>query len=94
MKAAQEVLRGQERVAPQLRNVFIQRVIFVWVNKREWRHPGPIVNIAVRNAHCLTSLGFETHLCLVTYPGARKKGFRSKFKTVDKAGWKELFCRD
>jgi hypothetical protein len=25
---------------------FIDRVIFVWVNERDWRHLGPIVNIA------------------------------------------------
>ncbi len=39
-------------------------MICVWVNKRDWRHPGPIVNMAVRNAHSLASLGVETHLCL------------------------------
>jgi glycosyltransferase involved in cell wall biosynthesis len=45
---------------------FYQRtpMIFLWVNKRDWRHPGPIVNIGLRNAYHLAEAGFETHLCL------------------------------
>jgi glycosyltransferase involved in cell wall biosynthesis len=39
-------------------------MIFAWLNKREWKHPGPIVNMAVQNAHALASLGYETHLLL------------------------------
>ena len=39
-------------------------MIFAWLNKREWKHPGPIVNMAVQNAHALASLGYETHLFL------------------------------
>lgn len=39
-------------------------MIFVWLNKRAWRHPGPIVNMAVHNAHSLAALGRETHLCV------------------------------
>jgi glycosyltransferase involved in cell wall biosynthesis len=39
-------------------------MIFVWLNKRPWKHPGPIVNMAVRNAHSLAALGHETHLCV------------------------------
>ncbi len=54
-------------------------MIFVWVNKREWRHPGPIVNIAVRNAHCLASLGFETHLCLGAGPESETTTDLGKF---------------
>jgi len=39
-------------------------MIFAWLNKREWKHPGPIVNMAVHNAHALAGLGYETHLFL------------------------------
>jgi glycosyltransferase involved in cell wall biosynthesis len=39
-------------------------MIFAWLNKREWKNPGPIVNMAVHNAHALGSLGYETHLFL------------------------------
>jgi glycosyltransferase involved in cell wall biosynthesis len=39
-------------------------MIFVWVNKRNWKTAGPIVNIAVHNAASFASLGYETHLCL------------------------------
>lgn len=37
---------------------------FLWVNKRDWRHPGPIVNVGVRNAASLAARGRETHLVL------------------------------
>lgn len=37
---------------------------FLWVNKRDWRHPGPIVNVGVRNAASLAARGGETHLVL------------------------------
>jgi glycosyltransferase involved in cell wall biosynthesis len=43
-------------------------MIFLWANKRDWRHPGPIVNIGVRNAYHLAEAGFETHLCLGAGP--------------------------
>ncbi len=39
-------------------------MIIVWVNKRNWRHPGPIVNVSVHNAHSFASLGLESHLCV------------------------------
>ena len=39
-------------------------MIFVWINKRNWRHPGPIVNVSVHNAYSLAELGYETHFCL------------------------------
>lgn len=39
-------------------------MIIVWVNKRNWKHPGPIVNISVHNAHSFASIGLESHLCL------------------------------
>jgi glycosyltransferase involved in cell wall biosynthesis len=39
-------------------------MIFAWLNKREWKNPGPIVNMAVHNAHALASAGYETHLFL------------------------------
>jgi glycosyltransferase involved in cell wall biosynthesis len=40
---------------------FYPRVICVWVNKRDWRQPGPIVNVGIRNAYALAALGRETH---------------------------------
>jgi len=43
-------------------------MIFLWANKRDWRHPGPIVNIGLRNAYHLAEAGFETHLCLGAGP--------------------------
>jgi glycosyltransferase involved in cell wall biosynthesis len=36
----------------------------LWVLKRNWKHPGPIVNIALRNAHSFARAGADTHLCL------------------------------
>ncbi|MFN2542096.1 MAG: glycosyltransferase family 4 protein [Chthoniobacterales bacterium] len=39
-------------------------MIVAWLNKREWKNPGPIVNMAVQHAHALASLGHETHLFL------------------------------
>lgn len=38
-------------------------MICLWVNKRDWRHPGPILNVGVSNAHSLAAAGIETHLC-------------------------------
>ena len=37
-------------------------MIFAWLNKRDWKRPGPIVTMAVQNAHALAELGHETHL--------------------------------
>ena len=37
-------------------------MIFAWLNKRDWKRPGPIVTMAVQNAHSLANLGHETHL--------------------------------
>ena len=39
-------------------------MIIVWVNKRNWKTPGPIVNMAVHNAAGFADLGLETHLCV------------------------------
>ncbi len=39
-------------------------MLFLWINKRAWRQPGPVVNIGLRNAHSLAALGFETHFCV------------------------------
>ncbi|MBX7158253.1 MAG: glycosyltransferase [Verrucomicrobiae bacterium] len=39
-------------------------MIFVWVNKRNWKHPGPIMNVGVHNAHALAQLGHETYFCI------------------------------
>lgn len=37
-------------------------MIFLYVCKRDWRHPGPIVNFVTHNAHSVAALGHETHL--------------------------------
>jgi glycosyltransferase involved in cell wall biosynthesis len=39
-------------------------MIFVFVNKRSWKSSGPIINMVTHNAASLSSLGYETHLCL------------------------------
>ena len=39
-------------------------MIFLYVCKREWRHPGPIVNFVAHNAHSVAEAGLETHLVL------------------------------
>ena len=39
-------------------------MIIVWVNKRDWRTPGPIVNMALHNAAAFADRGYETHLCI------------------------------
>ena len=36
-------------------------MICVVVHKRNWRDPGPVVNVGVHNAHAYASAGFETH---------------------------------
>jgi len=36
-------------------------VICVVVHKRNWRDPGPVVNVGVHNAHSFASIGCETH---------------------------------
>ncbi|MCC6355955.1 MAG: glycosyltransferase [Verrucomicrobiae bacterium] len=38
-------------------------MICLWVNKREWMHPGPILSVGLENARSLASIGIETHLC-------------------------------
>jgi glycosyltransferase involved in cell wall biosynthesis len=44
-------------------------MIVVWMNKRDWKTPGPIVNMAVHNAASFADLGYETHLCIGHGPG-------------------------
>lgn len=39
-------------------------MIFLYVCKRDWRHPGPIVNFVTHNAHSVAEAGVETHLVL------------------------------
>lgn len=39
-------------------------MIFLYVCKRDWRHPGPIVNFVTHNAHSVAEIGCETHLVL------------------------------
>lgn len=36
-------------------------MICVWIHKRTWRDPGPVVNVGVRSAHAFATLGFDTH---------------------------------
>ena len=36
-------------------------MICVVVHKRNWRDPGPVVNVGVHNAHSFASIGCETH---------------------------------
>lgn len=36
----------------------------VWINKREWKSTGPIVNVGVHNAHSFASIGLESDLFL------------------------------
>lgn len=36
-------------------------MISLWLNKRNWRHVGPIVNMGVHNAHSFSTLGMESH---------------------------------
>jgi glycosyltransferase involved in cell wall biosynthesis len=36
-------------------------MVCIWVNKRDWRSPGPIVNVGLRNAYHLAVAGLETH---------------------------------
>jgi len=33
----------------------------IWVNKRNWKHEGPIVHMALLNAHSFTNLGIHSH---------------------------------
>ena len=39
-------------------------MIIVWINKRNWKKPGAILNVSVNNALSFAQLGFETHLCV------------------------------
>ena len=43
-------------------------MIIVWINKRDWKTPGPIVNVAVHNTASFAELGYETHLCIGAGP--------------------------
>jgi glycosyltransferase involved in cell wall biosynthesis len=54
-------------------------MIFLWANKRDWRHPGPIVNIGLRNAYHLAEAGFETHFCLGAGPDSETNEDLTKF---------------
>jgi len=37
---------------------------FLWIVKRDWKHPGPIVHVALKNAYALAKVGHESHLIL------------------------------
>lgn len=39
-------------------------MIVLWVNRREWRLPGPIINMTVHNAWSFAANGLESRLCL------------------------------
>ena len=39
-------------------------MIFICVNKRNWKHPGPVLNVGVHAAESLAAIGCETHLCV------------------------------
>jgi glycosyltransferase involved in cell wall biosynthesis len=58
-------------------------MIFLWVNKRDWRHPGPIVNVGLRNAYHLAEAGFETHLCLGAGPDSDTNDDLKSFYRLD-----------
>lgn len=45
-------------------------MIFLYVCKRDWRHPGPIVNFVTQNAHSVAQAGVETHLVLGRGPAS------------------------
>ncbi len=38
-------------------------MICLWVNKRDWLHPGPILTVGLQNAYSLAANGIKTHLC-------------------------------
>jgi glycosyltransferase involved in cell wall biosynthesis len=61
----------------------ITPMIFLWVNKRDWRHPGPIVNVGLRNAYHLAETGFETHLCLGAGPDSDTNDDLKTFYRLD-----------
>jgi glycosyltransferase involved in cell wall biosynthesis len=44
----------------------VQTMNVVWVNKRKWRSSGPIVNIAIHNAHSFASIGLEADLFMAS----------------------------
>jgi glycosyltransferase involved in cell wall biosynthesis len=56
-----------------------EAMIFLWANKRDWRYPGPIVNIGLRNAYHLAEAGFETHFCLGAGPDSETNQDLTKF---------------
>jgi glycosyltransferase involved in cell wall biosynthesis len=62
---------------------FYPRVICVWVNKRDWRQPGPIVNVGIRNAYALAALGRETHLFVGAGPASETAGDLKAFYGLD-----------
>jgi len=39
----------------------LEPVICVWIQKRTWRDPGPVINVGVHNAHSFATIGYETH---------------------------------
>ncbi len=45
-------------------------MIVLWVNKRNWKTAGPIVNMAVWNAASFARIGLESHLCIGAGPAS------------------------
>ena len=58
-------------------------MICVWVNKRDWRQPGPIVNVGLRNAYALAALGKETHFFVGAGPASETAGDLKEFYGLD-----------
>ncbi|MGE0083190.1 MAG: glycosyltransferase family 4 protein [Desulfococcaceae bacterium] len=54
-------------------------MIFIWINKRNWKTPGPIVNVAVHNAYSFSDIGFETHFCVGAGEGSDTHADLEKF---------------
>lgn len=61
---------------------------FVWINKRPWLHPGPIVNMALHNAHSFSTLGFESHFVVgeSATPGAETEADLRAFYGLEPSG--------
>lgn len=54
-------------------------MIVLWVNKRNWKTAGPIVNMAVWNAASFARIGLESHLCIGAGPDSSTKADLREF---------------
>jgi hypothetical protein len=57
-------MRGNIDLLSCASHVFHLDALILWINKRNWKHPGPIVNMSVHNAFSFASIGLDSHLCL------------------------------